>query len=109
MDNKTLSILSYITLIGWLVAYFAGKDNANSLLKYHLKQGLGVFITGFLCNIAVMIIAILLPNIALIISSLVSIIFLILIIIGILNANKELEKPLPIIGIMFINSFKFIK
>jgi len=109
MDNKTLSIVSYVTLIGWLISYFVGKENANSLLKYHLKQGLGVFIVGFCCNIVVGIISYIIPSIAMLLSSLVSILFLILIIIGILNANKEIEKPLPLIGQMFVNSFKFIK
>ena len=33
MDNKTLSIVSYITIIGWVIAYFVGKDKADDLLK----------------------------------------------------------------------------
>jgi len=109
MDNKTLSIVSYLTLFGWLISYFMGKEKADSLLKYHLKQGLGVFLVGILCNIAVSIIAFIVPSIGLILSSLVSLTFLVLMIIGILNANKELEKPLPFIGKMFENQFKFIK
>ncbi|CAM2975228.1 hypothetical protein CHFL109739_10800 [Chryseobacterium flavum] len=40
MDNKTLSIISYITLFGWLISFVIGKEKANSLLKYHLKQSL---------------------------------------------------------------------
>ena len=37
MDKKITGILSYITIIGWIVAYVAGdKDGA----KHHLNQGL---------------------------------------------------------------------
>ena len=45
MDKKVTSIVSYCTIIGWLVAYLAGdKENA----KFHLNQGLvlGIFGTG---------------------------------------------------------------
>ena len=44
MNNKTLSIVSYITLIGWGIAYIIGKDKADDLLKFHLKQSLGLVI-----------------------------------------------------------------
>ena len=37
MDKKITGILSYITIIGWLVAYLAG-DKAGA--KRHLNQGL---------------------------------------------------------------------
>ena len=37
MDKKVTGILSYVTIIGWLVAYLAGdKEGA----KLHLNQGL---------------------------------------------------------------------
>ena len=56
MDNKTLSIVAYITLIGWLIAYFSGKDKADDFLKYHLRQGFGIFIFGVILSIALNII-----------------------------------------------------
>ena len=48
MDNKTLSIVSYITIIGWIIAFVIGKDKADDLLKFHLKQGLGLVIFSFI-------------------------------------------------------------
>jgi len=38
MNKKLTDILAYVTIIGWLIAYFAG-DRENS--KFHLNQGLG--------------------------------------------------------------------
>ena len=46
MTNKTLSIVSYITIIGWLIAYFSYKDKSetekSTVVNYHLKQSLGI-------------------------------------------------------------------
>lgn len=105
MDNKTLSIVSYITLIGWIIAYFVGKDKADDLLKFHLKQSLGLIIFSIIWSI--------LLNIIISISSLpilgiLGFASLILMIIGIINAANGVKKPLPIIGSMFENKFAFI-
>jgi len=101
MDNKTLSIISYLTLIGWLVAYFVGKEKADSLLKYHLRQSIGLFITIFVLNICFSIIAAIVPSLGLILSSLAYLVYLVFLVIGILNANKSLETPLPLVGKYF--------
>ncbi|MGV0925568.1 DUF4870 domain-containing protein [Empedobacter tilapiae] len=105
MDNKTLSIVSYITLIGWVIAYIVGKDKADDLLKFHLKQSLGLvifsIILGFLLNIIITIFN--LPIIGTL--GLVSLVF---IIIGIINAANGIKKPLPVIGSMFEDKFAFI-
>lgn len=106
MNNKTLSIVSYITLIGWLIAYFSGKENANSLLKYHLKQSLGLMIVSVIFNIALTVLANIIPSLSIL--GFLGLIFLVLLIIGIINAANEVQKPLPIIGKMFENKFAFI-
>lgn len=53
MDNKTLSIVSYITVFGWLVSFILGKEKPNSLLKYHLKQSLGLVIFSIALSIII--------------------------------------------------------
>ena len=105
MDNKTLSIVSYITLIGWLIAYFVGKDKADDLLKFHLKQSLGLMIFSFLLQI-VLIIIISITGIGML--SIISFIIPVLIVIGIINAANGVKKPLPIIGAMLEDKFAFI-
>jgi uncharacterized membrane protein len=83
MDKKVTSILAYIGLIGWLIAYLAGdKEGA----KFHLNQGLVLWIAGIICGI--------IPCIGWI----CAIVVLVLIIMGIISAAKDEEKPLPIIG-----------
>lgn len=105
MDNKTLSIVSYITVFGWLISFVLGKDKPNSLLKYHLKQSLGLVIFTIILSI---ILEILLSVTKIGALGVFGCIPLILIIIGIINAANEVEKPLPLIGKIFEDKFSFI-
>jgi uncharacterized membrane protein len=105
MDNKTLSIISYITIIGWIISFVMGKDNANSLLKYHLRQSFGLFIFGVVLGIALQII---MSITGLYFLGYIGLINFALMIIGIINAANEAEKPLPLIGKMFEDKFAFV-
>ncbi|PVH25443.1 DUF4870 domain-containing protein [Sphingobacterium corticibacter] len=106
MNNKTLSIVSYITLIGWLISYFSGKENADSLLKYHLRQGLGLFIVSLVFNVILAIVVAIIPALSFL--GYIGLAVWVLIIIGIINASNKVEKPLPIIGKIFESKFSFI-
>lgn len=106
MNNKTLSMVSYVTLIGWVISYFSGKENADDLLKYHLKQSLGLLILSVLFNIALTILVIILPALAAL--SYIGVVFFALMILGMINAANEVKKPLPLIGKLFEDKFAFI-
>ena len=52
MNKKVTGIVSYITIIGWIIAFVAGdKEGA----KFHLNQALVVWIANFACTILGMI------------------------------------------------------
>jgi uncharacterized membrane protein len=106
MNNKTLSIVSYITIIGWLVAYLKGKDNADSMLKYHLRQALGLALVNIIFSLALNIVAMVIPALSFI--GVFGFVFLGLWIIGIINAANGALKPLPLIGKIFENKFAFV-
>jgi len=90
MDKKVTGIIAYITLIGWLVAFLAGdKEGA----KFHLNQALVLFIVSLIGSVIGII-----PLIGGIISFVISIFVVVCWIIGIVNAIKEQEKELPLIG-----------
>lgn len=99
MNNKSLAIISYITIIGWLVAYFIGKDKADALLKYHLRQSLGLAIVNIIFGIVLNIIAFAVPTLSFL--SLIGYVFIVLWIMGIINAANGALKPVPLIGKMF--------
>lgn len=110
MNNKTLSIVSYISIIGWLISYFSYKDKTpkSDLVNYHLKQSLGVAFLGVLYTVAINVIAMIIPSIAGVLS-LASIAIIVLWVFGIINAANEVQKPVPLVGIMFEDKFNFIK
>lgn len=112
MNKKATSIVSYCTILGWLVAFLAG-DKENS--KFHLNQGLvlGIFSTGISVIFSVIggilggissfggligwifgVLAVIVN----IVSTLVGILFVVLMVVGILNAVNDKEVALPVIG-----------
>ena len=93
MDKKTTALVSYITLIGWLIAFFTGKDDADDFVKFHFRQSLGLHITSFVFGIVLGIIVSIVP--ALNFLGLISLVFLVLMILGAMNANKGEKIPLP--------------
>lgn len=97
MNSKTLAMISYITIIGWLVAFFQTRENRAPLVKFHLEQALGLFIVGFLWSVALRILIAIMPVLASA-STVLSMLPLVFMVMGIINASKEEFKPLPIFG-----------
>lgn len=108
-NNKTLAIVAYITIIGWIIAYLQYKNNdeKSPLVRYHLSQALGIFIFAIVLNIILTIIATVVPSIASILS-LAGLLPLILLIFGIISAANEALSPVPGIGKLFENKFSFL-
>ncbi len=108
MNNKTLSILSYITIIGWIVAFIKSKDLTpkSDLVGYHLKQGFGIFLVSLIVNIALSVVVMAVPSLYFL--SYIGYVLFILWIFGIINAANEQKKPIPVIGKIFEDKFDFI-
>ncbi|NGM65652.1 DUF4870 domain-containing protein [Sphingobacterium sp. SGR-19] len=105
MNAKVQSILSYIG-IAWLIAYFGGKKERNDFSRYHLKQGLGLWIIA-IWNVLVSVVSVISASIAVLLSY-VGFIFLVLMIMGIIHAVNNVKKPLPVVGVLFEDKFDFI-
>ena len=99
VDNgKTTAIVSYITLIGWLIAYFAmHQSNKTSLGSYHLRQTLLLILCGVGYWILTFVITLALPILGLILS-IGWLGFLVLWVMGLIAAINGEEKPMPLIG-----------
>ena len=90
MDTKTTSWVSYITFVGWIIAYAAGdKEGA----KFHLNQSLVIWI-GYLCLSLVMII----PILGWLVGFVGYIFLFVVWIMGLIAAINQEEKELPLIG-----------
>lgn len=109
MHKKTVSILSYLTLIGWIIAFWNYKKGAkSSLAKYHLEQSFGIGIIAVVANIFAMLPVIIDADFSpiLIINNIG---LVILWMIGLMSAYHGVRLPLPFIGFYFKNKFRFIQ
>ena len=101
IDNgKTVALLSYITIIGWVIAFVMNSSQKTVLGAYHLRQTLFLFIIG-LCLYILQIFLLFIPFIGWLISILLifgGIGLFILWIIGLIAAVNGEMKPMPIIG-----------
>jgi len=107
-NGRTTAIVSYITLIGWLVAYFGmHKSNPTSLGAFHLRQSLGIMLLAIAVNFAMNFLYFI-PGFY-IISPIISLIFLVLWILGLVAAVNSQEKGVPLVGDLFQSSLKGIQ
>lgn len=95
-NSKILSLFSYLGIL-FLIPLLACKD--SKFAKFHVNQGIILFIAGLIMGVIACI-----PLIGWIIGGLWSIVDLIFVIIGIVNAVTGKAKELPIIG-----KFRIIK
>lgn len=109
MNRKTISIISYLTIIGWVISFVIYHNGGrSSFAQYHLKQSFGLGIFGAILGLAFIPIIPINP----LISSLFAIVstgIIIVLIFGIRNAFNQKRKPIPFIGLMFVDRFHFIK
>lgn len=101
-NGKTVAIIAYITLVGWIIALVMNNGNKTALGTYHVRQSLGIMCVGVLANILAALIGI--PIISWIVWAGVVVLWLLALISA---ANSEM-KPVPIVGEKFQEWFKGI-
>lgn len=97
MTKKTTDIVAYITLIGWIVAYFAGTKEES---KFHLNQALVIWLFNIIMSVVSGVLSGI-PVIGLIISIVVlvaSIALFVFWLMGLIYACQGQEKEVPILG-----------
>ena len=107
MDKKTLAVISYITIIGWLIAYFQYKDKERDpFVTYHMKQSLGIAIISIILGIVINVIVRIVPSLSVVVYANIAI--LALWVLGIINAVNGRKKPVPVVGPLFEDKFSFL-
>jgi len=94
-EGKTMAIVSYLTVIGLLIAYIVNNDKKNEFVKFHIAQSVRVVLLAVALFIVLGIINALLGLGFLNILRWAPLVFAIL---GIINANNGKAEKLPIIG-----------
>ncbi|HVW12660.1 MAG TPA: hypothetical protein VHB54_02490 [Mucilaginibacter sp.] len=116
-NGKNVAIVSYLSIIGWLIAYFAmHNDKKTELGSYHLRQTLLFYIFSFGVYIvwSVIVTALIfslslgLASIALLLNWVIYIGLFVLWIIGFIGAINGEKKPIPLIGDKAQTMFKGI-
>jgi|ERR1700748_3785338 len=107
-NGKTVGIVSYLTIIGWLIAYFGmHQNNKTELGSYQLRQTLLLHIASFVISwILGMIFAAVFFSSGLaagffslaLLNWVVRVGFIILWLIGFIGAVNGEKKPIPLIG-----------
>ncbi|TRX56778.1 DUF4870 domain-containing protein [Thalassomonas sp. M1454] len=93
VDSKTIAVISYLSIIGWIIALLLHGKNPSKLAVFHLRQSLGFILTWVLLTFIPLIGWILaLPVLA-------------LWCIGIYNAFEEKMLPVPFLGDFYQHSF----
>ncbi|MDB4533697.1 hypothetical protein N9242_02415 [Vicingaceae bacterium] len=107
--GKTVGILAYCTLIGFIIALVMNGDqnNKSELGTFHIRQALGIFLTGFCVGIASIILAFI-PIIGWLAILGAQITLLIFWILGLVAAINSERKAVPVLGNFYQNLFKGI-
>jgi uncharacterized membrane protein len=110
MDTKTISWVSYLTIIGWIVAYvsYTNSNPKHQLAAFHLRQSLGLVSSGLALYFVFWILVFVVPMLSFLIS-LVWIALVVLWVLGFIAALNGEEKPVPVVGEYFQQWFTFIK
>ncbi|MFA5620169.1 MAG: DUF4870 domain-containing protein [Weeksellaceae bacterium] len=106
MDEKTTSIVTYLTIIGWIVAFVMRKEKSE-YTNFHFRQMLGLSLLQLIVYLLSMI-KIFTGTTIFMLTSLLSIGLLILWLIGILGALNGEKKLVPVLGEKFQEWFKSI-
>ncbi len=102
-EDKTVAIIAYLTIIGFVVAAILYGNNKTQLGAFHLRQALGFVVLGF-CSIVFIII----PIIGWILLPFYGLAIFVLWIIALLGAVQGEMKPIPVVGPLFQQWFATI-
>lgn len=111
MDAKTTAWVSYLTIIGWIIAFVTYSNNTaakSSLSTFHLRQSFGLIVLG----VAFSFLFRMMPwgfSFLGFLWPIAWILLLVLWILGLLAAVNGEEKPVPVVGTLFQQWFNFIK
>ena len=100
-EGKTIAIISYITFIGTIIAYFMNNTKKNTFASFHIRQMIGLVILSLVNQFAI-------SKINGILGMVVGIGLLVLWIIGFIGVTKGEEKRVPLLGDQFQEWFKNI-
>lgn len=92
-DGKIISIVSYITLIGLIVAFIMNNDKKIPLASFHIRQSLGILLTGIVLSFFNVI-----PLLGQLVYLAGAVFLLVLWVMGLIGAINQKQEPVPVLG-----------
>lgn len=92
-EDKTAAILSYITVIGFIIAIVLQGQKKTRLGAFHLRQSLGIYLTGVVAGLLVFI-----PIIGWVAMPVVGLALIVFWVMGLVAAAQGRMTPVPLIG-----------
>ena len=89
-EGKNIAIIAYITIIGLIIAFVMNNEKKDSFATYHIKQSLGLALTGLSLGVIGMI-----PILGWIINIVGIFVLLYMWILGLMNAINGKENSVP--------------
>ncbi len=99
-NGKTVAIVSYLTIIGWIIAFIMHNNNKTELGAFHLRQMLGLVAIGIVLSLIGRVVGI--PMVIWILQ----IGLFVLWILGFIGALQGEKKAIPLLGDQFQQWFK---
>ena len=91
-EGKNIAIISYFTIIGLIIAFVMNNEKKNTFANYHIRQSLGLALTGFALGMIVSFFGIF--------------VIMFMWIMGLINAINGIEKPVPLLGEKYLEWLK---
>ncbi len=101
IQGKDIALISYLTLIGLVIAFVMNNDKKYEFAKFHIRQSLGVFLSA----IALSFIGII-PVLGWLVWIVGIFVLLYMWIIGLMNAINGKQEVVPILGEKYAEIFK---
>ncbi|NCT16887.1 MAG: hypothetical protein COZ75_10905 [Flavobacteriaceae bacterium CG_4_8_14_3_um_filter_34_10] len=101
--SSSIATIAYITLMGLIIAFVMNKDKKEAFANFHIRQSLGLTLTGLALGIISLI-----PIIGWIIYIVGIFVLLYMWFMGLMNAINKKEQSVPFIGEKFNEWFKNI-
>jgi uncharacterized membrane protein len=102
-QGKIAAIVSYLTIIGCIIAIFMNLETKNALARFHIRQAFGIHIAFYGLGVLVS------QFDSWLISSSFYVFFIVLWVYGFSGAIQAKKTSIPLLGPQFQLWFKFIK
>lgn len=99
-NGVLIAVISYLSLIGWIIAFILHQNDKTEIGIYHIRQALGINILGVVGWVIFWI-----P----ILGWLAAIFLFVIWIMGLISAAQGEARPVPLFGNLFQDLFKGIQ